>query len=381
MYFYVPFAIFSYSNSTVTVPNACPNPYEGNLTVAYNNVSLSLSGLSQNTDLHWGIDQCYDSGTNIYNLKDESVSANHNFVPLPIQLAGLSALELSRFIESLEYLSQLGTAINILSLATSFVNCQHVTTDDPNGIVFTNDSKPAYDLNIPDNTTYNVYCPNGGGEGHTAYINTTGCYSVDGLYLFRFNPNTFGTPGCINLSSTNVLNCEPIQSEIHYKSAKADIHIPIVPAHTISGNVCEDGKVLSGQNVKICDKTNNTAYVVTTGSTGNYRFFAKPDCNYLVSLCSYPDYSHCLSASSTNNEGGNTSVNLIVPPYTAQFTESGLPPGTEWSVDLAGDTQSTTSSSIVFDVPNGSYSYSVDSSGYTASPSSGTIQVDSSSVT
>ena len=244
MYFYVPFAIFSYSNSTVTVPNACPNPYERNLTVAYNNVSLSLSGLSQNTNLHWGIDQCCDSGTNIYNLKDESVTANNKAGLLDIQLAGLSALELSRFIESLEYLSQLGTAINILSLATSFVNCQHVTTDDPNGIVFTNDSKPAYDLNIPDNTTYNVYCPNGGGEGHTAYINTTGCYSVDGLYRFCFNPNTFGTPGCINLSSTNVLNCEPIQSGIHYKSANADIHIPIVPAYTISGNVCEDGKGL-----------------------------------------------------------------------------------------------------------------------------------------
>ncbi|MGC9137644.1 MAG: S53 family peptidase, partial [Thermoplasmata archaeon] len=67
--------------------------------------------------------------------------------------------------------------------------------------------------------------------------------------------------------------------------------------------------------------------------------------------------------------------------YTVTFTESGLPSGTSWSVTLAGSTKSSTTNTITFSEPNGSYSFSVGTvTGYTASPSSGTINVNGANV-
>jgi hypothetical protein len=62
--------------------------------------------------------------------------------------------------------------------------------------------------------------------------------------------------------------------------------------------------------------------------------------------------------------------------YSVTFTETGLPSGTSWSVTLNGTKESSTSSTIVFSVLNGTYSYTVNSvSGYTLSPASGSIAV------
>jgi outer membrane protein assembly factor BamB len=59
------------------------------------------------------------------------------------------------------------------------------------------------------------------------------------------------------------------------------------------------------------------------------------------------------------------------------FTESGLPPGTTWTVTFNGTMFSNSSSTITFNViSNGSYAYTVGSvSGYTASPLTGTVIV------
>lgn len=62
--------------------------------------------------------------------------------------------------------------------------------------------------------------------------------------------------------------------------------------------------------------------------------------------------------------------------FAAAFEETGLSSGQAWSVNLNGNTQSSTSSSITFSITLGSYSYSVSGpTGYQASPASGTIDV------
>ncbi len=68
--------------------------------------------------------------------------------------------------------------------------------------------------------------------------------------------------------------------------------------------------------------------------------------------------------------------------YTVKFTESGLPSGTTWSITFNGATESSTTSTISYSgIVNGTYSFSVGSvSGYTASPSSGTITVNGGNV-
>jgi hypothetical protein len=71
-----------------------------------------------------------------------------------------------------------------------------------------------------------------------------------------------------------------------------------------------------------------------------------------------------------------------LPSRSVTFTESGLPVGTSWNVTFNGITLSNSSSAIAFSViNNGSYSYTVGTvSGYTASPSKGSVTVNGSDI-
>ena len=63
--------------------------------------------------------------------------------------------------------------------------------------------------------------------------------------------------------------------------------------------------------------------------------------------------------------------------YSVTFPQSGLPAGTSWSVTLNGQTLSSTTSTITFSEPNGTYAYTVGAvNGYTATPSSGSVTVN-----
>ena len=63
--------------------------------------------------------------------------------------------------------------------------------------------------------------------------------------------------------------------------------------------------------------------------------------------------------------------------YTVTFTASGLPSETSWSVTFNSETQTSTSDSIVFNVPNGIYPFAITPpTGYVASPISGTANVN-----
>jgi YVTN family beta-propeller protein len=67
--------------------------------------------------------------------------------------------------------------------------------------------------------------------------------------------------------------------------------------------------------------------------------------------------------------------------YPVTFSESGLLPGTNWSVTLAGNGNSSTGRSIGFVRLNGSWNYSVSPvAGFRATPGSGTLTVNGSSV-
>ncbi|MGI0052872.1 MAG: hypothetical protein ACRECR_01245, partial [Thermoplasmata archaeon] len=63
--------------------------------------------------------------------------------------------------------------------------------------------------------------------------------------------------------------------------------------------------------------------------------------------------------------------------YSVAFTETGLPPGTSWSVTLNGATTASAVSSVTFSQTNGSYDYSIHApSGYSTRPSTGTVAVE-----
>ena len=77
----------------------------------------------------------------------------------------------------------------------------------------------------------------------------------------------------------------------------------------------------------------------------------------------------------------SASVTFVQVTYRVTFYESGLPSGTNWSVTANGVTSYSTTYSIVFTEPNGTYAFSVvPVSGYTVAPSARNLTVQGSSV-
>jgi hypothetical protein len=79
----------------------------------------------------------------------------------------------------------------------------------------------------------------------------------------------------------------------------------------------------------------------------------------------------------------NNSTIEITPKYTVTFTESGLPSGTIWYVNLSnGQSFSSTTNIITFNEPNGTYSYTISTKDKNYAPviSSGTFTVNGSNV-
>jgi YVTN family beta-propeller protein len=81
----------------------------------------------------------------------------------------------------------------------------------------------------------------------------------------------------------------------------------------------------------------------------------------------------------------SATVSVISPHWAAYpltFQETGLPSGTRWGVSIGGPEVSSLSSSLIFEVPNGTYEFSVGApTGYEASPASGILEIDASGIT
>lgn len=72
-------------------------------------------------------------------------------------------------------------------------------------------------------------------------------------------------------------------------------------------------------------------------------------------------------------------INWYAPQYAVTFDINGLPSGTSWSVTIGSDTQTTTASSITFNLyANSNYYYYDSASGYQITPSSGYVYVGTS---
>ena len=76
------------------------------------------------------------------------------------------------------------------------------------------------------------------------------------------------------------------------------------------------------------------------------------------------------------------SVTILLVTYSVKFSETGLPSGAKWFVNLTnGQGFSSTTSSVSFSEPNGSYAYTISTSygEYSPSPSSGSFTVNGNS--
>ena len=139
----------------------------------------------------------------------------------------------------------------------------------------------------------------------------------------------------------------------------------------------------SGPEDMLYDPTNGYIYVantmsntisvinpVTNSVVGNVTVGAMP-----MRLLYDPTNGYIYVA---NSFSGSISVIEASPykTYTVSFDQSGLPPGTTWSVSLANVMKTSNSNRLEFQVLNGSYQWSVSSPyGYVVNPQSGTLDV------
>jgi len=125
-----------------------------------------------------------------------------------------------------------------------------------------------------------------------------------------------------------------------------------------------------------------TSWSVTLGgvqntSLTNSMTFAKPNGTYPWVVAALSGYQANTTYGNITVNGANVSVLISwSPTYLVTFTESGLPSGTSWSVTLNGSLRSSTTSSIIFSEPNGTYAWTLTAiSGYHANIYFGNITV------
>ncbi|MGC8565262.1 MAG: YncE family protein [Thermoplasmata archaeon] len=128
---------------------------------------------------------------------------------------------------------------------------------------------------------------------------------------------------------------------------------------------------------------NGTTETSTTGTIT----FNEPNGTYVYSIGSVSGYSISPSSGSITVNGTSVLQSIkftliTVKTYTIIFVETGLPPGTSWSVTLNGTKNTSSTTSITFYEPNGTYTYSIQQiPGYSTAQYSGTITVSGSSIT
>lgn len=127
-----------------------------------------------------------------------------------------------------------------------------------------------------------------------------------------------------------------------------------------------------------------TKGLTANGGTDTLTFAPEPNGTYAYSIAGNPGWHQSTlpysGAQTINGAPLSVSVTYTQVTYAVTFTETGLSSGTSWSVTLNGATKSSTTSTITFTEPNGTYGYTVGTvPGYTASPSSGSVTVNGAS--
>lgn len=103
--------------------------------------------------------------------------------------------------------------------------------------------------------------------------------------------------------------------------------------------------------------------------------FAEPNGSYRYAVGGVAGFTPTPSGGTTLVNGSSLEVSVVYTPtlYAVTFEETGLGAGVTWYVTVNGLTVSSTSSTISFNEPNGSYSYRANATGY--NPTSRTIEV------
>jgi YVTN family beta-propeller protein len=130
-----------------------------------------------------------------------------------------------------------------------------------------------------------------------------------------------------------------------------------------------DGTQWSVRILGAGSSTSTASSMETSEPNGSYSFSA---------WSSNPSYGALGGSFDVNGAPTNVSVNFVRVTFLVNFTESGLPERTEWEVQVLGGIEVTSSSATLeFTEPNGTYAYSISTSNehFQAYPSRGNVTV------
>lgn len=198
--------------------------------------------------------------------------------------------------------------------------------------------------------------------------------------VFALNQSDFTETGSLQLRANNIITGYAGSLE---KGASATLNIPIVPAYNIKGTAYINGQV--AKNTTLLLENDTTHYYIKTNSTGQYQFFGDPGQEYFLT-----DPSIAIGGVQIFTPSDTSGGTYNLYSTTQNFSESGLPSGTNWSIGFSGPElpsgnpefytgYSTTSTLSVSIAGNESYEYTVNApSGYTASITSGNLNIGTS---
>jgi hypothetical protein len=133
------------------------------------------------------------------------------------------------------------------------------------------------------------------------------------------------------------------------------------------------GGTLWSVNLSGTELNSTTSTIKVDEPNGTYSYSVGPVSGYV------PDtYSGSVTVKATTPF---VPISWATSPSTIWFNETGLPAGTNWSVDLNGTVQAGDASSYSFYEPNGGYAYSFASAGWAPNSYRGTVTVTGSPIT
>jgi len=286
--------------------------------------------------------------------------------------------------------------VSVINGATNTILPDIYVGLDPSGVVYDSSNRYIYVANYNSSTVSVINGANntvianisvGWGPLGVAYDSSNGY-----VYVTNWNSNNVSV---INGATNTVIASISVGSQpkgIAYDSSNGYVYVADIQEGTIS-IISTSPQLIKKYTVIFAESGlpsgaswSVTLNGTTESSTTDTITFNEPNGTYSFSIGSVTGYTVSPSSGSVTVNGANvnqaiTFTSVTTSLYNITFTESGLSTGTSWSVTFNGTTESSTTDTITFSVPNGTYSYTIGSvSGYTASPSSGFITVNGANV-
>lgn len=308
-------------------------------------------------------DLAYDDGTHelfVTNLLSDNVSVIDDSTDQVTTSIGVGSAPASLAYDAagreIFVLDTGSDAISILSDATNSLVATVVLPDAPSGVAYDSGTRQIF-VTVPGANIIAVF--NGTTDRWEANVTGIGGFAIayDGVKseLFVSGPGS-GNVSVVSDSSDSVLASVPVSSApsaLAYDPGRGQLVAADAPANNLT---------------LVADAADRATGTIEVGADPTSVAYDSADYDYYV----------------TNYVQGTVSVIPAGRPIVSDvnFTERGLPAGTQWSATLNGSTRMSTSSDISYTEANGRYYYSISEvRSYQDKPPSGIAAVDDSNVT